>query len=235
MGIDIFGELLGTALLVLLGNGVVAGVVLPKTKNHNAGWIVITTGWAFAVLIAAYISGNLGPAHLNPAVSLGFALQGAISWGMFVTYVLVQLLGAMIGTTLVWLMHKPHYDEAANDPAGMLATFSTGPAIRNTASNLLSEILGTFVLLLAIFSFGFYEMANGLGTICVAFTIWGLGLSLGGTTGYALNPARDLGPRIMHALLPLKGKGDSDWGYAWIPVVGPFIGAALAVLVYGLF
>lgn len=232
---DVFGEFLGTALLILLGNGVVAGVVLPKTKNNNAGWIVITAGWAFAVMIAAYISGNISPAHLNPAVSLAFAVKGDITWATFIGYVGAQMLGTMLGTSLVWLMHKPHYDEAANDPAGMLATFATGPAIRNTASNFISELLGTFVLVLAILSFGFYEMANGLGTICVAFTIWGLGLSLGGTTGYALNPARDLGPRIMHALLPLKGKGDSDWGYSWIPVMGPLVGAVLAVLVYGLF
>ncbi|MFC3927425.1 MIP/aquaporin family protein [Streptococcus caprae] len=231
---DVFGEFLGTALLILLGNGVVAGVVLPKTKNNNAGWIVITAGWAFAVMIAAYISGNIAPAHLNPAVSLAFAVKGDISWATFGSYVVAQMAGAMLGTTLVWLMHKPHYDEAT-DPAGILGTFATGPAIRNDASNVLSEILGTFVLVLAILSFGFYEMANGLGTICVAFTIWGLGLSLGGTTGYALNPARDLGPRIMHAILPLKGKGDSDWSYAWIPVVGPLVGAVLAVLVYGLF
>lgn len=234
MGMDVFGEFLGTALLVLLGNGVVAGVVLPKTKNNGAGWIVITAGWAFAVMVAAFISGKIGPGHLNPAVSLAFAVKGDISFGTFLAYTLAQMLGAMLGTTLVWLMHKPHYEEASQDPAGMLATFSTGPAIRSTGANLLSEILGTFVLLLAILSFGFYEMPNGLGTLCVAFTIWGLGLSLGGTTGYALNPARDLGPRIMHAILPLKGKGDSDWGYSWIPVVGPLLGAVLAVLVANL-
>lgn len=232
---DVFGEFLGTLLLVLLGNGVVAGVVLPKTKNNNAGWIVITAGWAFAVMVGAFVGGNMGPGHLNPAVSLVFALKGDITWAQFMVYTIVQFLGAMVGTTLVWLMHKPHYDEAANDPASVLASFSTGPAIRSTGSNLLSELLGTFVLVLAILSFGFYDMPAGLGTICVAFTIWGLGLSLGGTTGYALNPARDLGPRIMHAILPLKGKGDSDWGYSWIPVVGPLLGAALAVLVYSLF
>ncbi|TCD46614.1 aquaporin family protein [Streptococcus sp. X16XC17] len=232
---DVFGEFLGTLLLVLLGNGVVAGVVLPKTKNNNAGWIVITAGWAFAVMVGAYVAGALGAGHLNPAVSLAFALKGDITWGAFFMYTIVQFLGAMVGTTLVWLMHKPHYDEAEYDPGSVLASFSTGPAIRNTASNLLSEVLGTFVLVLAILSFGFYEMPAGLGVLAVAFTIWGLGLSLGGTTGYALNPARDLGPRIMHAILPLKGKGDSDWGYSWIPVVGPLLGAALAVLVYGLF
>lgn len=231
---DIFGEFLGTAILVLLGNGVVAGVVLPKTKNNNAGWIVITAGWAFAVLIAAYISGNMSPAHLNPAVSFAFALKGDISWATFGGYVIAQMLGAMLGTTLVWIMHKPHYD-VCEDKAGILATFSTGPAIRNSATNLISEILGTFVLVLGILSFGFYDMPGGLGVICVAFLVWGIGLSLGGTSGYAINPARDLGPRIMHAILPMTNKGDSDWGYSWIPVVGPMLGAALAVLIFGMF
>lgn len=234
MAKDIFGEFLGTMLLVLLGNGVVAGVVLPKTKNNNAGWIVITAGWAFAVLIAAFISGNIGPAHLNPAVSLAFALKGDITMGTFLVYVLVQILGAMLGTSLVVMMHKPHYDEA-DDVAGILATFATGPALRNSMTNLISEILGTFVLVLGILSFGFYKMPPGLGTICVAFLVWGIGMSLGGTTGYAINPARDFGPRLVHAILPLKNKGGSDWEYAWIPVVGPLVGAALAVLVFGLF
>lgn len=231
---DIFGEFLGTALLLLLGNGVVAGVVLSKTKNNNAGWIVITLGWGIAVAVAAFVSGNLGPAHLNPAVTLAFAVNGDLSWGLVVPYILAQFAGAMLGSFLVYLQYKPHYD-ATEDKGSVLATFSTGPAIADTGSNLISEILGTFVLMLTILSLGFYDLAPGIGTFAVGTLIVGLGLSLGGTTGYALNPARDLGPRILHAILPLKHKGESDWGYAWIPVVGPVIGALLAVLVYGLF
>ncbi|ABF32564.1 MIP/aquaporin family protein [Streptococcus pyogenes] len=210
---DIFGEFLGTALLVLLGNGVVAGVVLPKTKTHASGWIVIATGWGIAVAVAVFISGKVAPAHLNPAVSLA------------------QLLGAMVGSTLVFLQFRPHY-LAAESQADILGTFATGPAIRDTSSNLLSEIFGTFVLMLGILAFGLYDMPAGLGTLCVGTLVIGIGLSLGGTTGYAINPARDLGPRLVHAILPLNNKGDSDWSYAWIPVVGPIIGAALAVLLF---
>ncbi|HGH8604289.1 TPA: MIP/aquaporin family protein [Streptococcus pyogenes] len=210
---DIFGEFLGTALSVLLGNGVVAGVVLPKTKTHASGWIVIATGWGIAVAVAVFISGKVAPAHLNPAVSLA------------------QLLGAMVGSTLVFLQFRPHY-LAAESQADILGTFATGPAIRDTSSNLLSEIFGTFVLMLGILAFGLYDMPAGLGTLCVGTLVIGIGLSLGGTTGYAINPARDLGPRLVHAILPLNNKGDSDWSYAWIPVVGPIIGAALAVLLF---
>lgn len=231
---EVFGEFLGTALLVLLGNGVVAGVVLAKTKNNNAGWIVITLGWGLAVGIAAFISGKLGPAHLNPAVTLAMAVKGDLAWSAVVPYTLAQFAGAMLGSLLVYIQYKPHYD-ATEDTGAVLGSFATGPALRNNLTNLVSEILGTFVLVLAILAFGLYDMQAGLGTLCVAMTVIGIGLCLGGTTGYAINPARDLGPRILHALLPFKYKGDSDWGYAWIPVVGPLVGAVLAVLVFGLF
>ncbi|MCB2832505.1 MIP/aquaporin family protein [Streptococcus dysgalactiae] len=228
---DIFGEFLGTALLVLLGNGVVAGVVLPKTKNHASGWIVIATGWGIAVAVAAFISGKIAPAHLNPAVSLAFAMKGTIAWPTAIVYSLAQMLGAMLGSVLVFLQFRPHY-VAADNPADILGTFATGPAIRDNSSNLLSEIFGTFVLVLGILAFGLYDMPAGLGTLCVGLLVIGIGLSLGGTTGYAINPARDLGPRLIHAILPIKNKGDSAWSYAWIPVVGPMIGAALAVLLF---
>lgn len=228
---DIFGEFLGTALLVLLGNGVVAGVVLPKTKNHASGWIVIATGWGIAVAVAAFISGKIAPAHLNPAVSLAFAMKGTIAWPTAIVYSLAQMLGAMLGSVLVFLQFRPHY-VAADNPADILGTFATGPAIRDNSSNLLSEIFGTVVLVLGILAFGLYDMPAGLGTLCVGLLVIGIGLSLGGTTGYAINPARDLGPRLIHAILPIKNKGDSDWSYAWIPVVGPMIGAALAVLLF---
>lgn len=228
---DIFGEFLGTALLILLGNGVVAGVVLPKTKNNNSGWIVIATGWGIAVTVSAFISGKMAPAHLNPAVSIAFALNHTISWGTALSYSIAQMLGAMLGSLLVYLQYKPHY-QAAENSADILGTFATGPAIKDTVSNLISEIFGTFVLMLGILSFGLYDMPVGLGTLCVGVLIIGIGLSLGGTTGYAINPARDLGPRIVHAVLPIKNKGNSDWSYSWIPVVGPIIGACLAVLLF---
>ncbi|MBF8969870.1 MULTISPECIES: MIP/aquaporin family protein [unclassified Streptococcus] len=234
MSNEFLGEFLGTALLILLGNGVVAGVVLPKTKNHDAGWIVITAGWGLAVAIAAFAVSSLSPAHLNPAVSLAMALNGSLPWASFGTYVLAQFLGAMFGQILVWLMYKPHYD-AAEDPAAILGTFATGPALRDNVSNLISEILGTFVLVLTLLAMGTANIAAGVSTLSVAALIIGVGLSLGGTTGYAINPARDLGPRLVHSILPISHKGDGDWSYAWIPVVGPFLGAILAVLVYGLY
>ncbi|HGP9462092.1 TPA: MIP/aquaporin family protein [Streptococcus pneumoniae] len=210
---ELFGEFLGTLILILLGNGVVAGVVLPKTKSNSSGWIVITMGWGIAVAVAVFVSGKLSPAHLNPAVTIGVALKGGLPWASVLPYILAQFAGAMLGQILVWLQFKPHY-EVEENAGNILATFSTGPAIKDTVSNLISEILGTFAV----------------GTLIV-----GIGLSLGGTTGYALNPARDLGPRIMHSILPIPNKGDGDWSYAWIPVVGPVIGAALAVLVFSLF
>ncbi|MGT2888208.1 aquaporin family protein [Streptococcus didelphis] len=228
---DIFGEFLGTALLILLGDGVVAGVVLPKTKNNNSGWIVIAAGWGIAVALSVFIVGKIAPGHLNPAVSLAFALHGDISWTQAILYSIAQFFGAMLGAVLVFLQYRPHY-LLADNPADILGTFATGPALKDTSSNLFSEIIGTFVLMLGILSFGLYKMPEGLGTLAVGVLIIGIGLSLGGTTGYAINPARDLGPRIVHALMPLKNKGDSDWSYAWIPILGPIVGALLAVLLF---
>ncbi|KHD45481.1 MIP/aquaporin family protein [Streptococcus hongkongensis] len=229
---DILGEFLGTALLILMGNGVVAGVVLPKTKNNNSGWIVIATGWGIAVAVAVFITGKIAPAHLNPAVSIAFAMNHSISWSTAILYIIAQFLGAMLGSILVYLQYRPHY-LVANEAGDILATIATGPAIKDTSSNLISEIFGTFVLMLGILSLGLYQIPPGLGTLCVGVLIIGIGLSLGGTTGYAINPARDLGPRMIHALLPIPNKGDLDWSYAWIPVVGPIIGASLAVLLFG--
>lgn len=226
-------EIIGTMLLILLGNGVVAGVVLRHSKAENSGWIVITMGWGLAVMIGVYAAGIYGGAHINPAVTIGLATAGAFDWADVPMYILAQFIGAFIGACLVYIHYKPHYDET-DDPGLKLATFSTAPGIRNTAFNLIGEIIGTFVLLFALLSFGANTFADGLNPLIVGFLIVSIGLSLGGTTGYAINPARDLGPRIAHAVLPIKGKGSSDWGYSWIPVVGPIIGAVIAALVYGI-
>lgn len=233
-------EIIGTMLLILLGNGVVANVVLKRTKGNNSGWIVITAGWAFAVFIGVTVAGPISGAHLNPAVTIGLAIAGKFAWSQVISYILAQLIGAMLGAFLVWLLHKDHF-AITEDEGGKLACFSTAPAIRNTFSNMISEIIGTFVLVFVIFYIAGPELSMssatdvkiGLGTIGalpVAILVWVIGLSLGGTTGYAINPARDLGPRIMHAILPVKGS--SDWSYSWIPVVGPFIGASLAAGLY---
>lgn len=229
------GELIGTALLLLLGNGVVCNVVLNRTKGQNSGWIVITFGWAIAVFVAVFVASKASGAHLNPAVTLALALTGKLAWDVVPLYVAGQLLGAMLGTTLAWVMYRPHFD--ATDDAGLkLACFATGPAIRNSFHNLLSEIIGTFVLILAVlFIVAPSNSLGALDALPVALLVLGIGLGLGGTTGYAINPVRDLGPRIMHALLPIKGKGTSDWVYAWIPVAGPMIGAALASWVFKMF
>jgi glycerol uptake facilitator protein len=232
-------EFLGTMFLILLGNGVVANVVLNGTKGHNSGWIVITTGWALAVFVGVVIAGPYSGAHLNPAVTIALAIAQKFAWAKVPLYILAQLLGAMAGTSLVWLIYKDHY-AITEDKGGKLATFCTGPAIKNTTSNLISEIIGTFVLIFVIFYFAGAEITKdkspiglgSLGAIPVAFLVWVIGLALGGTTGYAINPARDLGPRIMHAILPVHNKGNSDWGYAWIPVIGPVIGASLAALLF---
>lgn len=232
-------EFIGTALLILLGDGVVANVVLNETKGNNSGWMVITTAWALTVFVGVTVAGPVSGAHLNPAVTLGLALTGQFAWSKVLAYILAQLLGAAMGAFLVWLMYRDHFNRN-NPPAAILAVFSTGPAIRNYSSNLISEMIGTFVLVFTVFYISGAEIIPtktpiGLGTvgaIPVAFLVWVIGLSLGGTTGYAINPVRDLGPRIMHALLPIKGKGSSDWAYAWIPIIGPLAGAALAALVY---
>ncbi|CQR64915.1 MIP/aquaporin family protein [Streptomyces leeuwenhoekii] len=255
---DIFiGETIGTAVLILLGGGVCAAVTLKASKARNAGWLAIAFGWGFAVMTAAYISAPLSGAHLNPAVTLGIALKDG-EWGDVPTYLAGQILGAMIGAALVWVAYYGQFQahltdreivggpgaqdtaakavEAQEQGAGpVLGIFSTGPEIRHTVQNLATEIIGTFVLLLAILTQGLNDQGNGLGTLGVlitAFVVVSIGLSLGGPTGYAINPARDLGPRIVHALLPLPNKGGSDWGYAWIPIAGPLIGAAIAAGVY---
>jgi glycerol uptake facilitator protein len=233
-------EILGTAILILLGGGVVASCVLKETKSSGSGWIVITTGWALAVFIGVFVAAPYSGAHINPAVTLALALEGSFPWNDVPVYILAQLIGAMIGSGTVYALFKDHFD-ASDDAAGKRAIFCTDPAISNTFRNLLSEIVGTFVLIIAVFYITGAEIQseNGVpvglgavGAIPIAFVVWSIGLSLGGLTGYAINPARDLGPRIMHFLLPIKGKTHSNWSYSWIPVIGPFIGAALATLLH---
>ncbi|MEU3529636.1 MIP/aquaporin family protein [Streptomyces sp. NPDC038707] len=257
---DIFiGETIGTAILILLGGGVCAAVTLKASKARNAGWLAIAFGWGFAVMTAAYISGPLSGAHLNPALTVALAIKDG-GWNNVPTYLAGQLLGAMIGAALVWVAYYGQFlahltdreivggpgaqatsakaVEAQEKGAGpVLGIFSTGPEIRNVAQNLATEIIGTFVLVLAILTQGLNDGGNGLGVLgglITALVVVSLGLSLGGPTGYAINPARDLGPRIVHALLPLPNKGGSDWSYAWIPVVGPLAGGAIAAGVYNL-
>ena len=234
---SIFGaEVIGTALLILLGNGVVAGVLLNLSKAQNSGWIVITFGWGMAVMVGAFAVGQFSGAHLNPAVTIGFAIAGDTPWGDVPEYFAGEFVGAFIGATLVWLAYLDHWKET-EDPGLKLACFSTGPAIRNPISNCITEIIGTFVLVFGILAFFANPdtAATGLGALIVGLLVLGIGLSLGGPSGYAINPARDLGPRIMHAILPIAGKGDSDWGYAWIPVVAPLIGGALGALAFNAF
>lgn len=234
-------EFLGTALLILLGNGVVANVVLSKTKGNGGGWIVITTAWALAVFIGVVVAGPYSGAHLNPAVTISLAIAGKFEWAMVPEYMLAQLLGAMTGALLVWVKYIDHF-KATEDKGLKLAAFSTGPAIKNTTGNLFSEIIGSFVLLFVIFYITSAEITDtktpvglgSIGAIPVMFLVWSIGLSLGGTTGYAINPVRDLGPRIMHAILPVSEKGSSEWSYSWIPVAGPIIGASLAALLYNI-
>ncbi|GAC1426339.1 MAG: MIP/aquaporin family protein [Flavisolibacter sp.] len=236
---EYMAELLGTMFLILLGNGVVANVILKGTKGYNAGWMVITTGWALAVFVGVVIAGPYSGAHLNPAVTLGLALTGKFLWAKVLGYMLAQFIGSIIGSLLVWVVYKDHFNATA-DPDTQLAVFSTSPAIKNAFFNLMSEVVGTFVLIFVIFYFTNAEIVDkktpvglgSLGALPVAFLVWAIGLSLGGTTGYAINPVRDLGPRLAHFCLPLKQKGHSNWKYAWIPVIGPFIGATLAALFY---
>jgi len=237
-------ETIGTMLLILLGDGVVANVLLGKTKGNNSGWIVITTAWAMAVFVGAYAAAAMGSgAHLNPAVTLGLAVAGKTPWSEVPVYWAGEFIGAFLGAVLVWLHYHPHW-AATSDPGLKLAVFSTGPAIRSTVFNLISEIIGTFVLMFGILAIKGATMdASGsavplsmgsMGFITVAFLVWVIGLALGGTTGYAINPARDLSPRIAHAILPIPGKGSSDWGYSWIPVIGPLVGAVIAALLAGI-
>jgi glycerol uptake facilitator protein len=233
-------EFIGTGLLLLLGSGVVANMLLPKTKGNGGGIMEISTAWALAVFCGVVVAGPYSGAHINPAVTIGLAITGQFDWALAPGYILAQILGAMVGVGLAWLMYKDHY-ESEKDPGIIAAPFGTGPAIRNFKLNFLSELLGTFVLLLVILYNKGVNMGDevstpigmgSLGAIPVAFLVWVIGLSLGGTTGYAINPARDFGPRLMHQLLPLKGKGATDWGYAWVPILGPIAGAALAAIVF---
>ncbi|MCK8491873.1 aquaporin family protein [Spirosoma sp. RP8] len=227
------GELIGTAVLLFLGNGVVANVVLKQTKGESAGWIVITAGWAFAVTMGVFVAKAFGSvdAHLNPAVTVAFAVA-TNDYSHVVPYITAQLIGSFIGATLVWLHYSPHW-AATPDPADKLACFGTGPAIRKLGANFLSEMLATLVLILGlagISSKNLGELAIGVGPYLVGILVWSIGLSLGGTTGYAINPARDLGPRLAHAVLPIPSKGTSDWAYAWVPIVGPLVGAIIGGL-----
>ncbi len=238
-------EAVGTMILVILGDGVVANVCLAKTKGNSSGWIVIATGWGLAVAIAVYSVGRISGAHINPAVTVGLASIGAFEWSLVPGYILAQLIGGMVGGVVVWLAYLPHWSRT-DDPATKLGVFCTGPAIRSPAANALCEAIGTFVLVFGVLAIAANVdeirqasdvdlsavFAIGINPLLVGFLVWGIGLSLGGPTGYAINPARDLGPRIMHAILPIPGKGGSDWGYSWVPIVAPLIGGVLGAVCY---
>ena len=228
------GEFIGTALLIILGDGVVANVVLNKTYGFNSGWIVITMGWAMAVFTGVFVSASASGAHLNPAVTIALAVLGKFEWQLVPMYIAAQMLGAMAGALVVWLAYKQHFDATENTGA-KLAVFCTAPAIRNARHNLATETIGTFVFILAIlFIVAPADKLGSLDALPVALLVLGIGLSVGGPTGYAINPARDLGPRIMHAILPIKNKGTSDWKHSWIPVIGPIAGGVLAAILFKL-
>jgi glycerol uptake facilitator protein len=236
----LFAEFFGTAILIVLGDGVVANVVLQRTKGNNSGWIVITAGWAFGVTIAVYCVNSISGAHLNPAVSIALASIGSFPWSKVPMYIAAQIAGGFLGGVLVWLAYLPHW-RATTDPASKLGVFSTTPAIRAPGANFGSELIGGYMLvlaLLAVLSPGNFvpgsDLAKGFGPVLVGVIVMAIGLSLGGPTGYAINPARDLGPRIAHAVLPIAGKGTSDWGYSWIPIIGPTVGGVLGALTYQL-
>lgn len=224
-------EIIGTMILIIFGGGVCAGVILNKSKSQNSGWIVITFGWGFAVAMAIFVTAPVGGAFINPAGVLGAAAVGSVPWANVPVLIVGEMIGAMIGACIVWLAYLPHW-AATEDPAAKLAVFSTAPNIRNYPANLLCEIIGTFVLVFVGTGIGANQFAPGVGALASGFMIVAIGLSLGGPTGYAINPARDLGPRIAHALLPIAGKGKSDWEYSWIPVAGPIIGGILGALTY---
>jgi glycerol uptake facilitator protein len=224
-------EVVGTALLIILGGGVCAGVNLKKSFAQNSGWIVITMGWGLAVAVAVYAVGPFSGAHLNPALTLALAFNGDFPWGDVPKYIVAQMLGAMIGAVVVYLHYLPHWQET-DDPSVKLGVFATSPAVPNYFANLISEMIGTFVLVLGVLAIGANKFADGLNPFIVGFLIVAIGLSLGGTTGYAINPARDLGPRIAHFLLPIPGKGPSNWSYAWVPIVGPILGGSFGGLFY---
>ncbi|WP_026631995.1 MIP/aquaporin family protein [Dyadobacter alkalitolerans] len=237
------GELIGTMVLILLGNGVVANVVLKQTKGENAGWIVITAGWGFAVMIGVFTANAFGSAaaHLNPAVTIGFAFLRQ-DYSLIASYIPAQLIGAFLGSVLVWLQYLPHW-KATEDQGSKLACFATGPAIRSTGANFMSEFIATIILIIGIVAIGYAGTSDperggipsGFAPYLVGMLVWSIGLSLGGTTGYAINPVRDLGPRIAHAILPIPNKGSSDWSYGWIPVAGPVLGAVAGGLILRFF
>ena len=237
-------ELVGTCILVILGDGVVANVVLARTKGNQSGWIVITAGWGLAVAIAVYSVGRISGAHINPAVTIGLAAIGQFPWANVWAYVLAQLVGAFLGAVVVWISYRPHW-AATDDAEAKLGVFATGPEIRSPGANLVTEMVGTAVLVFGVLAIaanagemtaGTVDLssvfATGINPLLVGVLVWSIGLSLGGPTGYAINPARDLGPRLAHALLPIPGKGRSDWGYAWVPVVGPLAGGVLGAVVF---
>jgi glycerol uptake facilitator protein len=224
-------EIIGTMILILLGDGVVANVVLGKTKGQNSGWIVITTGWAMAVAVAVYAVGRISGAHINPAVTIALAAVGKFPWSDVPLYIVGQFIGAFIGAVLVWLAYYSHWAETP-DPALKRAVFCTAPNIRNYPLNFITEVIGTFTLVFGVLAITANKLAEGFAPLLVGFLVWAIGLSLGGPTGYAINPARDLGPRIAHAVLPIPGKGDSDWGYSWVPVVGPIVGGLIGAFLF---
>ncbi|RNC83049.1 MAG: aquaporin family protein [Balneola sp.] len=228
------GEVLGTFLLMVLGLGVNANASLKKTYASGGSWILINWGWGIAVFVAVYVSASISGAHINPAVTVGLAMAGKFSWSLVGGYIIAQMIGAILGATLVWFHYRKHFEET-EDQGTKLGVFSTGPAIKSTTDNVYSEVFGTFILVFGVLFLA--EPEVGLGSISalpVGLLVFGIGMSLGGTTGYAINPARDLGPRIAHFILPIKGKGSSNWEYSWVPVIGPLLGGALAALVYGL-
>ena len=226
-------EFVGTTLLILLGVGVNASVTLKDSKSANAGWLVVCLSWGLAVTLSIYAVGSISGAHLNPAVTLALALKGDFMWADVPFYIIAQMAGAICGSTLVYLHFLPHW-EKTTDPASKLGVFSTAPAIRHNLSNFISELIGTAVLIFGLLFIGTNNFAEGLNPLVVGGLIATIGLCLGGTTGFAINPARDLGPRIAHALLPIPGKGNSDWSYAWIPVAGPLSGAIIAVWIFNI-
>lgn len=229
--LPMIGEFLGTFIMMLLGEGVICSVELKQTKSYGTGWMQTVTGWAMAITLAVYVAGIFGPAHLNPAVSVALAYVGEISWEQVPPFILAQFLGAMCANVCVWLHFYPHWKQTTNQDA-ILSCFCTAPAIRHTPSNLFGEVLSTSVLIIGVLCLGPNRLEHGLGPIVIGILILVIGLCLGSTTGYAMNPARDLGPRIMHSLLPIANKGTSHWEYAWIPVVGPLMGATLGAFLY---
>lgn len=224
-------EFFGTMLLVILGDGVVAGVVLKRTKTENAGWLTVVVAWGLAVTLAVFAVAKYSGAHLNPAVTIGLFADGSFPSDQVIGYIAAQLAGAFCGAIVVWIHYLPHWKETP-DAAAKLSVFSTGPALRSTIFNLISEIIATAILILGILFLGGTEFSQGLQPVIVGLLIIAIGLSLGGTTGFAINPARDLGPRLAHFILPIHGKGSSDWSYAWVPVVGPILGGLLGALVF---